>query len=90
MVASANIKTPMMSVPVFSTKKAHKKVKRLKKQFTRVCLAEVSLSFMFLCMFCDSLQPKVGTLSVSNLINHCLSQIFPEDASLNRVRGRKA
>ncbi|EMP32181.1 DNA-directed RNA polymerase I subunit RPA1 [Chelonia mydas] len=41
MVASANIKTPMMSVPVFSTKKAHKKVKRLKKQFTRVCLAEV-------------------------------------------------
>ncbi|XP_026503885.1 DNA-directed RNA polymerase I subunit RPA1 [Terrapene carolina triunguis] len=41
MVASANIKTPMMSVPVLNTKKAHKKVKRLKKQFTRVCLAEV-------------------------------------------------
>uniref|UniRef100_A0A8B9PGK6 DNA-directed RNA polymerase subunit n=1 Tax=Apteryx owenii TaxID=8824 RepID=A0A8B9PGK6_APTOW len=41
MVASANIKTPMMSVPVFNTKKAHKKVKQLKKQLTRVCLAEV-------------------------------------------------
>ncbi|KAB0403057.1 hypothetical protein E2I00_018792, partial [Balaenoptera physalus] len=41
MVASANIKTPMMSVPVFSTKKALKKVKSLKKQLTRVCLGEV-------------------------------------------------
>ncbi|XP_033920786.1 DNA-directed RNA polymerase I subunit RPA1 [Melopsittacus undulatus] len=41
MVASANIKTPMMSVPVFNTKKALKKVKRLKKKLTRVCLAEV-------------------------------------------------
>ncbi|XP_062988010.1 DNA-directed RNA polymerase I subunit RPA1 [Elgaria multicarinata webbii] len=41
MVASANIKTPMMSVPVLNTKKAHKKVKRLKKQLTRVCLGEV-------------------------------------------------
>lgn len=45
MVASANIKTPTMSVPVFSTKKALKKVKRLKKKLTRVCLAEVSLLF---------------------------------------------
>lgn len=42
MVASASIKTPMMSVPVFNTKKALKKVKQLKKQLTRVCLAEVS------------------------------------------------
>uniref|UniRef100_A0A8C2T0Y7 DNA-directed RNA polymerase subunit n=1 Tax=Coturnix japonica TaxID=93934 RepID=A0A8C2T0Y7_COTJA len=41
MVASANIKTPMMSVPVLNTKKARKKVKQLKKQLTRVCLAEV-------------------------------------------------
>ncbi|KAM9236797.1 DNA-directed RNA polymerase I subunit RPA1 [Leptosomus discolor] len=41
MVASANIKTPMMSVPVFNTKKALRKVKQLKKQLTRVCLAEV-------------------------------------------------
>ncbi|KAM8940163.1 DNA-directed RNA polymerase I subunit RPA1 isoform 2-T2 [Pelodytes ibericus] len=41
MVASSNIKTPMMSVPVICTKKALKKVKRLKKQLTRVCLAEV-------------------------------------------------
>lgn len=41
MVASANIKTPTMSVPVFNTKKALKKVKQLKKQLTRVCVAEV-------------------------------------------------
>uniref|UniRef100_A0AAA9RXR3 DNA-directed RNA polymerase subunit n=1 Tax=Bos taurus TaxID=9913 RepID=A0AAA9RXR3_BOVIN len=41
MVASSNIKTPMMSVPVFNTKKALKKVKSLKKQLTRVCLGEV-------------------------------------------------
>ncbi|XP_055096767.1 DNA-directed RNA polymerase I subunit RPA1 isoform X2 [Symphalangus syndactylus] len=41
MVASANIKTPMMSVPVLNTKKALKKVKSLKKQLTRVCLGEV-------------------------------------------------
>uniref|UniRef100_A0A6I8RX97 DNA-directed RNA polymerase subunit n=1 Tax=Xenopus tropicalis TaxID=8364 RepID=A0A6I8RX97_XENTR len=41
MVASANIKTPMMSVPVLNTKKAVKKVKQLKKKLTRVCLAEV-------------------------------------------------
>ncbi|XP_006111690.2 DNA-directed RNA polymerase I subunit RPA1 [Pelodiscus sinensis] len=41
MIASDNIKTPMMTVPVFNTKKAHKKVKRLKKQFTQVYLAEV-------------------------------------------------
>ncbi|NWR71499.1 RPA1 polymerase, partial [Centropus unirufus] len=41
MVASANIKTPTMSVPVLNTKKALKKVKHLKKLLTRVCLAEV-------------------------------------------------
>ncbi|NXI46308.1 RPA1 polymerase, partial [Galbula dea] len=41
MVASANIKTPTMSVPVLNTKRALKKVKQLKKQLARVCLAEV-------------------------------------------------
>ncbi|XP_008065778.1 DNA-directed RNA polymerase I subunit RPA1 [Carlito syrichta] len=41
MAASANIKTPMMSVPVLNTKKALKRVKILKKQLTRVCLGEV-------------------------------------------------
>ncbi|XP_066483326.1 DNA-directed RNA polymerase I subunit RPA1 [Tiliqua scincoides] len=41
MVASANIKTPMMSIPVLNTKKAYKKVRRLKKQLTRVYLGEV-------------------------------------------------
>ncbi|XP_051833065.1 DNA-directed RNA polymerase I subunit RPA1-like isoform X2 [Antechinus flavipes] len=41
MVASSNIKTPMMSVPVLNTKKALKKVKSLKKKLTRVCLGEV-------------------------------------------------
>lgn len=44
MVASANIKTPMMSVPVFNTKKALKRVKSLKKRLTRVCLGEVTVS----------------------------------------------
>lgn len=44
MVASANIKTPMMSVPVFNTKKALRRVKSLKKQLTRVCLGEVIVS----------------------------------------------
>ncbi|XP_048373560.1 DNA-directed RNA polymerase I subunit RPA1 [Sphaerodactylus townsendi] len=41
MVASANIKTPMMSIPVLDTKSAHKRVKKLKKRLTRVCLGEV-------------------------------------------------
>lgn len=41
MVASANIKTPMMSVPVLNTRRALKKAKVLKKMLTRVCLAEV-------------------------------------------------
>ncbi|XP_015686989.1 DNA-directed RNA polymerase I subunit RPA1 [Protobothrops mucrosquamatus] len=41
MVASANIKTPMMSIPVLNTKKAQKRVKRLKKKLSRVCLGEV-------------------------------------------------
>ncbi|XP_022607475.1 DNA-directed RNA polymerase I subunit RPA1 isoform X1 [Seriola dumerili] len=41
MVASSNIKTPMMSVPVLNTKKALKRAKTLRKKLTRVCLAEV-------------------------------------------------
>uniref|UniRef100_A0AAQ4QXE3 DNA-directed RNA polymerase subunit n=1 Tax=Gasterosteus aculeatus aculeatus TaxID=481459 RepID=A0AAQ4QXE3_GASAC len=41
MVASSNIKTPMMSVPVLNTKKALKRAKTLRKRLTRVCLAEV-------------------------------------------------
>uniref|UniRef100_A0A7N8YC91 DNA-directed RNA polymerase subunit n=1 Tax=Mastacembelus armatus TaxID=205130 RepID=A0A7N8YC91_9TELE len=41
MVASSNIKTPMMSVPVLNNKKALKKAKTLRKKLTRVCLAEV-------------------------------------------------
>lgn len=41
MVASSNIKTPMMSVPVLNSKKALKKAKILRKQLSRVCLAEV-------------------------------------------------
>ncbi|KAM8785455.1 DNA-directed RNA polymerase I subunit RPA1 [Rhynchonycteris naso] len=41
MVASINIKTPMMSVPVLNTKRALKRVKSLKRQLTRVCLGEV-------------------------------------------------
>ncbi|XP_053486245.1 DNA-directed RNA polymerase I subunit RPA1 [Ictalurus furcatus] len=41
MIASSNIKTPMMSIPVRSGKKALKRVKILQKKLTRVCLAEV-------------------------------------------------
>ncbi|XP_068181664.1 DNA-directed RNA polymerase I subunit RPA1 [Antennarius striatus] len=41
MVASSNIKTPMMSVPVLNTKRALKKAQTLRKKLTRVCLAEV-------------------------------------------------
>ncbi|XP_066505483.1 DNA-directed RNA polymerase I subunit RPA1 [Hoplias malabaricus] len=41
MIASSNIKTPMMSIPVLCSKKALKRVKTLRKQLTRVCLAEV-------------------------------------------------
>ncbi|XP_030595949.1 DNA-directed RNA polymerase I subunit RPA1 isoform X2 [Archocentrus centrarchus] len=41
MVASASIKTPMMSVPVLNNKKALKRVKVLRKKLARVCLAEV-------------------------------------------------
>ncbi|MBN3305594.1 RPA1 polymerase, partial [Amia calva] len=41
MIASSNIKTPMMSIPVLNTKKALKRVKKLRKKLTRVCLAEV-------------------------------------------------
>lgn len=44
MVASANIKTPMMSVPVLNTKKALKRVQSLKRRLTRVCLGEVTVS----------------------------------------------
>ncbi|XP_052010608.1 DNA-directed RNA polymerase I subunit RPA1 [Xyrauchen texanus] len=41
MIASANIKTPMMSIPVLMNKKAMKRVKMLRKKLTRVCLSEV-------------------------------------------------
>ncbi|XP_061690930.1 DNA-directed RNA polymerase I subunit RPA1 [Syngnathoides biaculeatus] len=41
MVASANIKTPMMSVPVLNSKKALKKAQKLRRKLTKVSLAEV-------------------------------------------------
>ncbi|XP_069571829.1 DNA-directed RNA polymerase I subunit RPA1 [Brachyistius frenatus] len=41
MVASSNIKTPMMSVPVLNNRRALKKAKMLRKKLARVCLAEV-------------------------------------------------
>lgn len=42
MVASSNIKTPMMSIPVLNNKKALKRAKALRKKLGRVCLAEVT------------------------------------------------
>ncbi|XP_056626087.1 DNA-directed RNA polymerase I subunit RPA1 [Triplophysa dalaica] len=41
LIASSNIKTPMMSIPVLMNKKAIKRVKALRKKLARVCLAEV-------------------------------------------------
>ncbi|KAG1935581.1 DNA-directed RNA polymerase I subunit RPA1 [Pimephales promelas] len=41
LIASPNIKTPMMSIPVLANKKALKRVKTLRKKLTRVCLSEV-------------------------------------------------
>lgn len=41
LIASSNIKTPMMSIPVLMNKKAMKRVKTLRKKLARVCLAEV-------------------------------------------------
>nr|XP_023655802.1 DNA-directed RNA polymerase I subunit RPA1 [Paramormyrops kingsleyae] len=41
LIASSNIKTPMMSIPVMNSRRALKKAKNLKKKLTRVCLAEV-------------------------------------------------
>uniref|UniRef100_A0A3P9LG42 DNA-directed RNA polymerase subunit n=1 Tax=Oryzias latipes TaxID=8090 RepID=A0A3P9LG42_ORYLA len=43
MVASSNIKTPMMSIPVRHTKKALKKAKMLRRKLARVCLSELRL-----------------------------------------------
>lgn len=47
MVASSNIKTPMMSVPVLNSKEGLKKAKTLQKKFSRVCLTEVITCSMF-------------------------------------------
>lgn len=44
MVASSNIKTPMMSVPVLSNPTALEKAKQLRRKLARVCLAEVRSS----------------------------------------------
>lgn len=42
MVASSNIKTPMMRVPVLSSRGALEKARLLQKKFSRVYLTEVS------------------------------------------------
>lgn len=47
MVASSNIKTPMMSVPVLNSKKALKRAQKLRRKLTRVCLAEVRTDLVF-------------------------------------------
>ncbi|XP_026041937.1 DNA-directed RNA polymerase I subunit RPA1 isoform X1 [Astatotilapia calliptera] len=62
MVASANIKTPMMSVPVLNNKRALKRVKVLRKKLARVCLAEV-------------LQ-KVGVVETLRIENHHKLRVF--------------
>lgn len=62
MVASANIKTPMMSIPVLNNKRALKRVKVLRKKLARVCLAEV-------------LQ-KVGVVETLRIENHHKLRVF--------------
>lgn len=46
MTASPNIKTPAMDIPLLPTPTAREKGETLKKLFTRVCLSEVSISFI--------------------------------------------
>ena len=41
MVASANIKTPAMDIPVLETKRAHKEAKKIKCKLTKVYLSQV-------------------------------------------------
>ena len=43
MTASANIKTPSMDVPLLCRPGAREEGEKLKRQFTRVCLNEVSV-----------------------------------------------
>ncbi|XP_072860138.2 DNA-directed RNA polymerase I subunit RPA1 isoform X2 [Pogona vitticeps] len=77
MVASANIKTPMMSVPVLNTKKAHKRVKKLKKQLTRVCLGEVLEKVDMTESLCvEGMQSKhrVYTIKFSFLPHECYQE----------------
>ncbi|XP_068023789.1 DNA-directed RNA polymerase I subunit RPA1 isoform X2 [Melanerpes formicivorus] len=74
LVASANIKTPTMSVPVFNTKKALKKVKQLKKQLTRVCLAEVLQKVEIeesLRLKCEQDRHRLCTVRFQFLPHHC-------------------
>ncbi|KFV62043.1 DNA-directed RNA polymerase I subunit RPA1, partial [Dryobates pubescens] len=74
LVAGANIKTPTMSVPVFNTKKALKKVKQLKKQLTRVCLAEVLQKVEIeesLRMQCEQDRHRLCKVRFHFLPHHC-------------------
>ena len=48
LVATSQIKTPMMSVPVLGHMSAQRKANSLRKKLTRVCLAEVSCSLRLL------------------------------------------
>uniref|UniRef100_A0A2K5IK92 DNA-directed RNA polymerase subunit n=1 Tax=Colobus angolensis palliatus TaxID=336983 RepID=A0A2K5IK92_COLAP len=74
MVASANIKTPMMSVPVLNTKKALKRVKSLKKQLTRVCLGEVLQKIDVQESFC--MEEKQNKFRVYQLRFHFLPHAY--------------
>ncbi|XP_060138282.1 DNA-directed RNA polymerase I subunit RPA1 [Zootoca vivipara] len=77
MVATANIKTPMMSVPVLNTNKAHKRVKRLKKKLTRVCLGEVLQKFDIeesLCLEGMVSKHRIYTIKFSFLPYECYQE----------------
>ncbi|XP_061901289.1 DNA-directed RNA polymerase I subunit RPA1 [Entelurus aequoreus] len=67
MVASAKIKTPMMSVPVLNNKKALKKAQKLRRKLTRVCLAEVlqKVDVIEMLRIESSLHSKMRTFKIT-------------------------
>ncbi|XP_060111407.1 DNA-directed RNA polymerase I subunit RPA1 [Heteronotia binoei] len=79
MVASAKIKTPMMSIPVLNTKTAHQRAKGLKKQLTRVCLAEVLQEVAIresVCLENKLNKHRLYTIKFTFLPHECYQEMF--------------
>lgn len=87
MVASSNIKTPMMSVPVLNNSKALKRAKTLRKKLARVCLAEVRSrreNVLFLSDLRESRSIFRGKLSFFLISTPCVFD-HPRSYSFNHV-----